>query len=378
AEEYRVSLQELQDSFENQVSEREAQIRNRVNQEKLQEIEQERSRLRKEADAAVRKQAEDLRAEAIAEGTEQGQLIVNSKNGIAIGASVRRGFQFSPLGGDVSDLKQRVESGAKSIATEFRLKATQELAPDLRDRLVEVRSMKMGTLRGAAEYSKKWQLTESTLITQSNRERGIQNEIDDIETKYTQAYTTALNEFMVESRGRGRYDPDLVQKLDRNFANLHNRMVQEINASIDAIKDAHPLNQEFLGRKRKDDSLNNLRSPAAQQMAKNSAYWQGFVVTLGRRSDSEDVKKKNELNQFVGSLIRNTLGSVYPTITGTPSATLEQNDTITGRFGERSGRVIEYRISPENQLSYKEIARRDSLYHQDSDKDRCKKGTPCG
>jgi hypothetical protein len=112
---------------------------------------------------------------------------------------------------------------------------------------------------------------------------------------------------------------------------------------------------------------------------KSIAYQQAFIKHY--RSDAEtNFMSSNEITSEqakaqVTRLIKNAISSVYPTIVGFPIVGLDKTKNIFGKFRSKNGRIFDYKITPTNQLSYKEIIREDSRF--DDGQDDCKVGNPC-
>jgi hypothetical protein len=200
----------------------------------LHKIEEQRQKALQEAQAELQA-AQDKR---LAGSTRRGALIADEKEGIALAASIRRGLDLNTIAPDV--FARRVKSGVDGLVQDRYNRSLNDLAGPFADRAKAIRESK---------GSNKWQAMEHALIQQGNRERAVGVAVDDIRSKYQRQHEELINAFQQQAQGRGRYDGDLVNKVDGALTLLNRRMQKEMNDAIaQAIAD-HPLDQPFLGRK---------------------------------------------------------------------------------------------------------------------------------
>ncbi|MBD1995306.1 hypothetical protein H6G00_01505 [Leptolyngbya sp. FACHB-541] len=100
------------------------------------------------------------------------------------------------------------------------------------------------------------------------------------------------------------------------------------------------------------------------QATKTDAYLEGRALA---RRDAESTPKRQ-----AAALVKQAIASVYPDIQGLPTLQLAPSDAIIGRFRGSDGAILDYRISAQGAIQYKELVR------QDVAADRCLKGTQCG
>lgn len=250
-EEHASKMRRLEVEATRTIAERTKQIEERVNTQKLQEIEKAKTQAITDTANRINREIQEISDKETAAGTNPGHLVSNDKRGIELGVSVRRGLDLSTTPPD--SLKQRFTRAVDAIVARRHSAALESMAPDVVEQLQSIRSM------NTRNNSAKWQATEQVLIQQSNRENGLGASMDDIKKKYRKAHMDALGDFLSKAEGRAeigqpKFNEDVIIKFDNKLTNLNKDMQREMDAAINEVRSSIQLDQPFLGRRREDSA----------------------------------------------------------------------------------------------------------------------------
>lgn len=248
--EYATRATQLERDTLSQLEQRTKQIEQRVNAEKLQEIEKARTQAITETANRINREIQEASDRQTAGSVKPGYLVSSEKGGIELGVSVRRGLDLANTPSD--SLRSRFTRAVDSLVSKRHQQALEAMAPELSEQMQQVRSSNR-------DVKAKWQTAEQVLIQQSNREKGLGAALDDIKKTYRQRHVEELDRFLARAEGRGSYDDDLVSEFDNKLTRFNAEMQREITKAIQETRESIPLDRPFLGGKDRRDAAESVK-----------------------------------------------------------------------------------------------------------------------
>ena len=132
---------------------------------------------------------------------------------------------------------------------------------------------------------------------------------------------------------------------------------------------------QFMGEsstaKTKTSQLENNRAPAKTTTRTRKKKFTPEEIPDPWREDAAIAQTLARVQKQIQQLIRESIASINPSIVGLPSVSVDDRGTITGKFRAKGTRILDYTLTPSNELRIKETGR------FDSEQDDCTKGNPC-